>query len=838
MKRRSEIFIKKETRTRLLLLAALFFSSLFIFRGYIFGDLVMVFDDVGGDTWQQYTMHYASVVEHLRAGDFSLWDFTNGFGTNQFSINLFDPSLMLLYLIGVLLGPAHMLYYLVWLQVLKILAAGYVFYWFLSEFSYSRQARFWASFVYGFNGYLLVWGQHYQFGMVTIYLPLILLFEEKMLQRKKGGALFPVTVFFCGLYSVYFSYMTLIGAGFYLLFRIAMTEDLTWKKRTLQFLSGCGQMLLGIGMSMAVFLPTAQTLGNSSRIEAGAGGLMKFLRQCLPTYWDSYYETVQVRLFSSNLQNLWTLNHSEYKGTLNYYEDPVLFCSTLAVILGVQFLCIFWRSKEKQRVKAVVYAAVALVFAIVLLPIGGTAFNAFTEPTFRYTYILSVVFLLAFTWMWDYLRAKGRISVLALFFTQIWMSWIYLTGYRQSVLKEAKIHALILAATGSVMVLCVLILGFSKKQVCRKCVTILLMAVLMLNVLAESAMTYTGRTCLRKTDTPIDELVDTTVAYQEAATSEDPEEEARAQTQRPQTYFRELYSQDIQDALAYLKETDPQFYRVEKDFSSATISMDSLAQGYRGISTYNSIMNGNVKEFVQICYPEFLYLDQNRYTFWQIAQEYEFAAFTGVRYLLSRSAELDEDQYERIGQFGDIYLYKNKKQADVARFYENTISEESLKELCKEDVRDQNRTVVLESALAIEGGEEISDISELKEVSQEQKRSSVVLNAPEKDSYVTGTISAQTDGYVLCMIPYEKGWSVKVDGQETNIQRGDLGFLAFAVTQGEHDLELSFTAPGLKAGILVSIICWGVYLSLLYRNRGCQGRNPGKRRLKLADNDK
>ena len=111
--------LNKESQTRLLLLAALFVSCLFIFRSYLFGDSVLVFDDVGGDTWQQYTMHYASIVNHLRAGNFSLWDFTNGMGTNMFSLSLFDPSLILLYLIGVVLGPAHMLFYLVWLQVLQ-----------------------------------------------------------------------------------------------------------------------------------------------------------------------------------------------------------------------------------------------------------------------------------------------------------------------------------------------------------------------------------------------------------------------------------------------------------------------------------------------------------------------------------------------------------------------------------------------------------------------------------------------------------------------------------------------------------------------------------------------
>ena len=94
-------FITKESRTRLLLLAALFFSCLFIFRQYIFGDMVMVFDDVGGDTWQQYTMYYADIVNHIRTGTFSLWDFNNGIGINLFAFLQADPFMILICLIGV-----------------------------------------------------------------------------------------------------------------------------------------------------------------------------------------------------------------------------------------------------------------------------------------------------------------------------------------------------------------------------------------------------------------------------------------------------------------------------------------------------------------------------------------------------------------------------------------------------------------------------------------------------------------------------------------------------------------------------------------------------------------
>lgn len=804
--------LNKESQTRLLLLAALFVSCLFIFRSYLFGDSVLVFDDVGGDTWQQYTMHYASIVNHLRAGNFSLWDFTNGMGTNMFSLSLFDPSLMLLYLIGVILGPAHMLFYLVWLQILKVLVAGWVFYLFLSEFTYSRQARFLAAFAYGLNGYLMVWGQHYQFGMVTIYLPLILLFEEKFLRGEKGKGLFPVAVFLSGIYSVYFSYMSLIAAGFYLLFRIAMEEELNWKQRLRKFLSGCGQMILGIGMSLVVFLPTAATLMNSSRITSGEDGIGALIKACFSCYSIAYYKCLLIRPFSTNLENLQTLGDGKYEGLVNYYEDPVLFCSTLAVLFAVQFLFVLWRSQEKKRVKIAVYAASALTVILVLLPLGGIAFNAFTNPTNRYTYILMVLMLIIFAWTWDYLRTGGKISLIPLAVTAVLMIRAYVTGYEQSIFKEYKFNALVLAVTGSVMVLCILCLGCIRGNLkVRRMAAGIMTAALLINVVSEGGITYVDRVVLKKSDTPAEKIADQMEIYAAVSQSEDSEEKSRAAFYKPQTYFTELYRQDIQDALNYLKETDPQFYRVEKDYASATCTMDALAQGYRGISTYNSVLNGNLKEFVDVCYPELYYMDQNRYAFWPNAEDNFLAAFTGVRYLLSKSGDLDSSKYELMQQFGGIYLYRNVQEADTARFYVNTISENSLKKLCNEE----NRETLLENSLALEDGREIEDLSDLEEISDAQKKSSVVLNAPEKDSCITGTVSAQADGYVLCMIPYENGWTVSVDGEEVETEKGDLGFLAFPVKEGEHQLTITFHAPGLKAGAGASIVCWIIYFGML-----------------------
>lgn len=133
----------------------------------------------------------------------------------------------------------------------------------------------------------------------------------------------------------------------------------------------------------------------------------------------------------------------------------------------------------------------------------------------------------------------------------------------------------------------------------------------------------------------------------------------------------------------------------------------------------------------------------------------------------------------------------------------------------QKDVRENNREKLLSNAIAVDGGEDISDIRELAPVSEEQKNSSVTLNAPEKDSHVTGTVEAKTDGYVMCMIPCEKGWTVTVDGEKTEVLHGDIGFLAFKVAKGEHQIELTYQVPGMKYGIAAGGVCWILYLGIV-----------------------
>lgn len=801
---------KKNARALCFLLIILGVSCCFMFRDYLFGNELMIFNDIGSDTWQQYIMNYTSIVNHLRDGSFSLWDFNNGLGINQFNFNLFDPFLMLLYGAGIVLGPAHMLLYINVIQVLKIIIAGAAFFWFLSQFSFSVQAKLIASYAYALNGFLLVWGQHYQFGTVVIYFPLMLLFCEKFIQKKKGKALFPVMVFLCGIYSVYFTYMCLAATGLYLLFRILMLDGLTWKERVQRFLLGCAEMIMGVGMSLVVFLPMAEVLLNvSSRLESDGTGLLDFLRQCFTPYSRKFYLSMLKRMFSNNLQNGYGLAKGPQQYVMNYYEDPVLFCSTLAVFLNVQFLAVLRKAEMTNRVKRVLYGVAALILVGAAFPVGGTVFNYFTLPTQRYTFVLMTVFLLLMAWMWDYIRKGGKLNLVLILAVTAFMGWAYWCGYEQAGFREYRTNILILTVTGILTAVCLTLLCFLKDTQIRNVILGVMGVILVVNVVSEGGTNYQNRVTMKKTDVPAETMAQETQRYEEMRTSDDKETKYRAEIEKPQDFFREMYRVDLVDCLNYLKENDPTFYRVEKDYISGTVSMDSSGQGYRGISTYNSVMNGNVKEFVETCYPELFFADHNHYTFWNNVDDNWLAAFLGVKYILSGNGEPDETKYKLLDQVGSLYIHENVLDAQTAHFYTQDISEESLKELCTEE----NREELLGEAIALEDGTEIEDASEIQTLKSEEQKtaeqnSSVTLDAPQKDSVVTGSVHAEADGYVLFMIPYEKGWSLTIDGEKTELLRGDIGFLACEVPKGDHTILLTFETPGLAAGTIGSLLFW------------------------------
>lgn len=618
----------------ILLTGLLLVSCLFIFRAFLFGNQLLAFTDIGSDTYDQYLMHYQTIINHLQEGSFSLWDFNNGFGINMFSLNMFDPFLLLLYLFGTLFGVDKIYGMLIFLQILRIVLAGLSLYGFLSCFALSEKSKLLSAYAYGLCGYMIVWGQHYQFGNVVIWLPLLLMAAEKA--YKKTIWLLGLTLLccVCSISSLYFAYMQFLVLGFYLLFRTAWRGRLFCAEGLKKVGKAYGSMILGIGMGMFSLLPSAMMLLNVSGRVGGDSIVTKILREIRP-YERAYYVTLMKRFFSSNLQGI-----NAYSGYSNYYEDSNVFLSVLFLFALVQFVFLFFRRKYTVKQRILLAAAFGVGGILLLLPVGSLVFNGFSYPFSRHTFVC----LPFFAWMMaDVLQEILENQRLCL--------PLLLVSMFAVVCEYVRIY---LGHKGS-LALCLGILAFfmagflagSARFRSHRMRTVSTAGLAVTLILTMSVDAYYSYNCQR--------------AILEKAPSE---------------YFDRLYEPSVKEALSELSRMDTSFYRVEKDYTIGTeIScLNSLAQNYSGVSTYNSTLNTGTAEFLQNFWPSLQVENETHHSFANAVNDDFQASLCHVKYVLSDKADFQVQGYEFYRQFGDIYVYRNTNTQELGKFYQTVFT--------------------------------------------------------------------------------------------------------------------------------------------------------------------
>lgn len=95
---------------------------------------------------------------------------------------------------------------------------------------------------------------------------------------------------------------------------------------------------------------------------------------------------------------------------------------------------------------------------------------------------------------------------------------------------------------------------------------------------------------------------------------------------------------------------------------------------------------------------------------------------------------------------------------------------------------------------------------------------------------IRGTVSAAEGGVMFTSIPYDKGWTVKVDGKAVETFAAGEAMLAFGVEAGEHTVEITFFPRGLIVGLACSLVGAALLIVLCV----LQKRFP-QQRLPLAE---
>jgi len=246
----------------------LYYGLVTLLLSFIYGSLVIngqyyMYIDIGADTYCHSWPYYTWFAEQIKNGQSLFWSFNLGLGGNMMSSlsGLMDPFNLILFLFPKQLFPFGILV----TTIVKYYVLAIIAYAYFKRIGFNRFALVVSSLCYTFCGWFVSWGQHYSFATVFVLFTLILYsFEYYIYSNKK--ILLIISIVLLAINSLYFFYMASI---FFLIYSIFRYFTMDKKNRIVfykYFLKLFSIYICGIGLSSVVFIPQIFVLLNSDRV--------------------------------------------------------------------------------------------------------------------------------------------------------------------------------------------------------------------------------------------------------------------------------------------------------------------------------------------------------------------------------------------------------------------------------------------------------------------------------------------------------------------------------------------------------------------------------------------
>lgn len=356
-------------------------SILIIYKRFIFDNNYFGFIDIGSDTILNNAAYYKYIAHRFYTGDFSMYSFESGIGTNLFAISclIFDIFNLPFYFLGPdSVYPGLML--ITGLKLVLIYSASFLLF---KKYKLDYKIVILASYLITFNGYTMGWGQHYFFLTGFVYTVFLLYSFERFFDTGRWLLFVLITAIFAA-----FSYYLLLTSGLFLivyfLIKLYLNSNFSTyftSKRSL-FLNFVFFGLLGLALSSVVLLPSLYHVASSSRLNTGYFPFPPSL-----TLAESL--TYFYRFFSNDSLGI----GSSFFGIPNYYEAPNVYTSGIFLIL-VPLLLFNYAREHFLKCGAILFA----IFVLINFNYISAITNGFSVLYSRWSYIVSIgsVYLIAF----------------------------------------------------------------------------------------------------------------------------------------------------------------------------------------------------------------------------------------------------------------------------------------------------------------------------------------------------------------------------------------------------------------------------------------------------------
>lgn len=88
----------------------------------------------------------------------------------------------------------------------------------------------------------------------------------------------------------------------------------------------------------------------------------------------------------------------------------------------------------------------------------------------------------------------------------------------------------------------------------------------------------------------------------------------------------------------------------------------------------------------------------------------------------------------------------------------------------------------------------------------DERKAGEIININRKQNSVTCRIEVDEPKIVCFSIPYSEGWSARVDGSTVNLYAMNSMLMGVELSEGQHEVELVYVTPGIRVGLILTII--------------------------------
>lgn len=266
------------------------------------------------------------------------------------------------------------------------------------------------------------------------------------------------------------------------------------------------------------------------------------------------------------------------------------------------------------------------------------------------------------------------------------------------------------------------------------------------------------------------------------------------------------YHDGTDQALAYVRQYQPQFsgnddfYRIDKTYSSVFLD-DALVQNYPGTASY-FFHASSITRFIDGAGLPRPSTSPNYIASVAASGRRDMLDLLGVRYVLARDRSLDSARdMTFVSAVGNINVYRNVSAHAFGYFFDSVTSEAQ----ANTTPAPQRDTFLLQHLVVTDPATVTTRLAALHDSSPMQGMEQSTHIRKIRDDLLTGTVQTPVTSTLLLSMPFDRGWTLEVDGKRTDTFVADYGLTAAVIAPGKHEVILSYEPPGRAIGKWLSL---------------------------------